>query len=178
MLLVPVGESLLYVRPLYTQAAGPTAVPELKKVIVTFNGNSYMRDTLGEALQAAFGEAPPVENPAPNEPGTESPGTSTPPNSDQSVASLLAQADAKFREADAALKTRRPLGLPEGDRRGSQLGRAGGGRGGGRCTDDCADHLDDIGQRGHHDRRIRVAPSAGFLVAICSLTAVYDKRFG
>ena len=103
LLLVPVGESLLYVRPLYTQAAGPTAVPELKKVIVTFNGNSYMRDTLGEALQAAFGEAPPVENPTPNGSG-ESPGTSTPPNSDQSVASLLSQADAKFREADAALK--------------------------------------------------------------------------
>ena len=63
LLLVPVGESLLYVRPLYTQAAGPTAVPELKKVIVTFNGNSYMRDTLGEALQAAFGQAPPVAEP-------------------------------------------------------------------------------------------------------------------
>ena len=48
LLLVPVGESLLYVRPLYTQAAGPTAVPELKKVIVTFNGNSYMtQDLLG-----------------------------------------------------------------------------------------------------------------------------------
>ena len=62
-----------------------------------------MRDSLGEALQAAFGEAPPVENPTPNGSG-ESPGTSTPPNSDQSVASLLAQADAKFREADAALK--------------------------------------------------------------------------
>ena len=105
LLLVPVGESLLYVRPLYTQAAGATAVPELKKVIVTFNGNSYMRDTLGEALQAAFGEAPPTANPTPNEPGTgPSPGTSTPPNSNQSVASLLSQADAKFREADAALK--------------------------------------------------------------------------
>ena len=101
LLLVPVGESLLYVRPLYTQAAGPTAVPELKKVIVTFNGNSYMRDTLGEALQAAFGQAPPVANPPPNQGST---GGQTPPNSDQSVSSLLAQADAKFNEADAALK--------------------------------------------------------------------------
>ncbi len=101
LLLVPVGESLLYVRPLYTQAAGATAVPELKKVIVTFNGNSYMRDTLGEALQAAFGQAPPVQNPPPNQ---GSAGAQTPPNSDQSVTSLLSQADAKFNEADAALK--------------------------------------------------------------------------
>ena len=52
--------------------SGATAVPELKKVIVTFNGNSYMRDTLPEALIAAFGEAPPVE-PDPGDGGTETP---------------------------------------------------------------------------------------------------------
>ncbi len=110
LLLVPVGESLLYVRPLYTQAAGATAVPELKKVIVTFNGNSYMRDTLPEALIAAFGEAPPVE-PTPGDGGTETPpddggddgGTTTPPVTG-SVADLLAQADEKFDEAERALR--------------------------------------------------------------------------
>ena len=101
---------LLYVRPLYTQASGATAVPELKKVIVTFNGNSYMRDTLPEALIAAFGEAPPVE-PEPGEGETETPpdeggddgGTTTPPVSG-SVADLLAQADEKFTEAEQALR--------------------------------------------------------------------------
>jgi uncharacterized membrane protein (UPF0182 family) len=110
LLLVPVGESLLYVRPLYTQASGATAVPELKKVIVTFNGNSYMRDTLPEALIAAFGEAPPVE-PEPGDDGTETPpddgdddgGTTTPPVSG-SVADLLAEADEKFDEAEQALR--------------------------------------------------------------------------
>jgi uncharacterized membrane protein (UPF0182 family) len=115
LLLVPVEESLLYVRPLYTQASGATAVPELKKVIVTFNGNSYMRDTLPEALIAAFGEAPPVE-PEPGDGGTETPpdeggdeggddggGTTTPPVSG-SVADLLAQADEKFEEAEQALR--------------------------------------------------------------------------
>ncbi len=113
LLLVPVGESLLYVRPLYTQASGATAVPELKKVIVTFNGNSYMRDTLPEALIAAFGEAPPVE-PTPGDGGTETPpddggddggdgGTTTPPVTG-SVADLLAQADQKFDEAEQALR--------------------------------------------------------------------------
>jgi uncharacterized membrane protein (UPF0182 family) len=121
LLLVPVNDSLLYVRPLYTQAAGATAVPELKKVIVTFNGNSYMRDTLPEALVAAFGEAPSVD-PEPgdggtdggtddggtddggtDDGGTDDGGTTTPPVSG-SVAELLAQADEKFQEAEEALR--------------------------------------------------------------------------
>ena len=88
-------------------------VPELKQVIVTFNGNSYMRDTLPEALIAAFGEAPPVE-PTPGDGGTETPpddggddggdgGTTTPPVTG-SVADLLAQADQKFDEAEQAFR--------------------------------------------------------------------------
>ena len=162
LLLVPVGESLLYVRPLYTQAAGPTAVPELKKVIVTFNGNSYMRDTLGEALQAAFGQAPPVQNPPPNQ---GSAGGQTPPNSDQSVTSLLSQADAKFNEADAALKAGDLSGYQEAINEARTLvQQAGAAVGLGSSTTTAPDSSSgssssstDIGQRVDHHRRLCVA---------------------
>lgn len=57
LLLIPVEESLLYVRPLYLEAEG-TQVPELKSVVVVFDDHVVMRDTLQDALTAIFGNAP------------------------------------------------------------------------------------------------------------------------
>ncbi|MFP6638050.1 MAG: UPF0182 family protein, partial [Nitrospinaceae bacterium] len=53
LLVIPVEESLLYVRPLYLKAdAGK--IPELKRVIVSYENNIAMEKTLDEALQKIF----------------------------------------------------------------------------------------------------------------------------
>ncbi len=58
LLVIPIGDSLLYVEPLYLQAE-TGQLPELKRVIVAFGEQVTMADTLDEAL-ASVGEAPAV----------------------------------------------------------------------------------------------------------------------
>jgi len=54
LLVIPIEESLIYVRPLYLKAdAGK--IPELKRVIVGYEDNIAMEPTLEEALQKIFG---------------------------------------------------------------------------------------------------------------------------
>ena len=55
MLVIPIEESLIYVRPLYLKAdAGK--IPELKRVIVGYEDTIAMEKTLEEALAKIFGE--------------------------------------------------------------------------------------------------------------------------
>jgi uncharacterized membrane protein (UPF0182 family) len=55
MLVIPIEESLIYVRPLYLRAdAGK--IPELKRVIVGYEDTIAMERTLEEALAKIFGE--------------------------------------------------------------------------------------------------------------------------
>jgi uncharacterized membrane protein (UPF0182 family) len=102
MLVVPVEESLLYVQPIYVAAdAGGTAgVPELNRVIVSFDGQIEIRDTLREALEAVFGEGAggPTTPPDPGEP----PPDDGPIPSD--VAELIEAAQRAFAEAEQALR--------------------------------------------------------------------------
>jgi uncharacterized membrane protein (UPF0182 family) len=97
LILVPINQSLLYVRPVYTEAES-TSIPELKKVIVSFDGNVAVKDTLEQALAALFGNAPDTGE---QEPGT--PTTPTTPSTD-TVAQLLSKAVQSFTDADTALK--------------------------------------------------------------------------
>ena len=111
MLIVPIRDSLLYVQPIYItaqrdeaedQGQGPglgqpraddglTGIPEFKRVVVSYNGNIQMRETLAEALAAVFG-APPGETP---DPGDELP---------SDVAALVTAALQALEDADAALR--------------------------------------------------------------------------
>ena len=53
LLVIPIEESLIYVRPLYLKAdAGK--IPELKRVIVSYEGRVAMESTLEKALQKIF----------------------------------------------------------------------------------------------------------------------------
>jgi uncharacterized protein len=108
LVIIPVEQSLIYIRPLYVQATGANAVPELKKVIVAFGDRIALRDTLQDALVAVFGDAPRTleEGPgtAPIEPGT--PATSVLPGE---VRRLLDDAARAFTEADAALRSGDPV---------------------------------------------------------------------
>lgn len=53
LMVIPIKESLLYVRPLYLQSSG--RIPELKRVIVAYQSRIVMEDTLSQALVRIFG---------------------------------------------------------------------------------------------------------------------------
>lgn len=108
MLVVPIGESILYVQPIYISAltdgaAGGSdiaALPEFKKVVVVFGDRIVMRDTLAQALSAVFGDAPTVDD------GTTPPDDGNlPEDVTEAVAELLNRADAAFARADIALRS-------------------------------------------------------------------------
>jgi uncharacterized membrane protein (UPF0182 family) len=54
LLVVPIEESLLYIRPLYLRASGGR-IPELKRVIVAYQNQIVMEDSLPAALNRIFG---------------------------------------------------------------------------------------------------------------------------
>ena len=55
LLLVPIEDSILYVRPLYVQAEGDSTVPELERVIVAVGERVVMANSLQEALEDLTG---------------------------------------------------------------------------------------------------------------------------
>ena len=58
LLVIPVGDAIIYVEPLYLQSEG-LAFPELKKVILADGSNVVMADSVGEGLAMLLeGEAP------------------------------------------------------------------------------------------------------------------------
>ena len=54
LLVIPIEEALLYIRPLYLRAAGGR-IPELKRVIVAYQNQIVMENTLDLALDRLFG---------------------------------------------------------------------------------------------------------------------------
>jgi uncharacterized membrane protein (UPF0182 family) len=60
-MVIPIEESLIYVRPLYLRAQG-SRIPELTRVIVAYNNQIVMEPTLDAALARLFGgsAAPPT----------------------------------------------------------------------------------------------------------------------
>ena len=81
LLVIPINQSLLFIRPLYLEAER-TAQPQFKKAIVVFANRAVMRDSLREALVELFGAAPETleanagQTPPPTEP--EVPGQPSP----------------------------------------------------------------------------------------------------
>jgi len=110
LLTVPIGNSLLYVQPLYLQSS-QTKLPQIQRIIVFYRSpsanpnlpsgqqqNVVMQPTLGEALTAIFGGTAP--------PGTQPPSTGPPTTTPTgpTVAQLIAQADDEYAAAQAALR--------------------------------------------------------------------------
>ncbi|MDA1305895.1 MAG: UPF0182 family protein [Acidobacteria bacterium] len=56
LLVIPIEESLLYVRPLYLRSAGGR-IPELKRVIVAYQEQIVMEETLTQGLVRIFGRS-------------------------------------------------------------------------------------------------------------------------
>ncbi|HEY0902940.1 MAG TPA: UPF0182 family protein [Marmoricola sp.] len=106
LLTLPVGNGLLYVQPVYTLRTGGTGnYPQLRFVLASFGKEVGVGGNLSEALDDVL-EATAADTPAapdtPDEPETpDDPGSGELPTQ---ALRLLQQADAKFREADEALK--------------------------------------------------------------------------
>lgn len=56
LIVVPIGNSILYVEPIYIQADNPNSLPEMKRVIIAYEDKVVMEETLDEALNKIFGE--------------------------------------------------------------------------------------------------------------------------
>jgi uncharacterized membrane protein (UPF0182 family) len=72
LLVIPIEESLLYIRPLYLRSAGGR-IPELKRVIVAHHNQIVMEETLERALERLF----PRGAPAPATAAAQSPDPAT-----------------------------------------------------------------------------------------------------
>ena len=68
LLVIPIEESLIYIRPLYLRAAGGK-IPELKRVIVAYQNQIVMEETLDEALSRLFPGGRPRAEQVPAVPG-------------------------------------------------------------------------------------------------------------
>jgi uncharacterized membrane protein (UPF0182 family) len=102
LLIVPIEHSLVYVRPVYVQASGDNNPPLLRKVVVEYNNQVSVADTLPAALKqfTQFSDFPAEGGTTP--PPTTGP-TETPPAT-LTAQQLLARALQEFADADAALR--------------------------------------------------------------------------
>jgi len=108
MLIIPIEQSLLYVQPIYIQAStstGATAgagngaasgIPEFKRVVVSYDGEIKMRNSLAEAFDAVFGSGTTATPPGG--------GTTPPAVVPNEIASLVDAAQQALADADAALR--------------------------------------------------------------------------
>jgi uncharacterized membrane protein (UPF0182 family) len=113
LLVIPVEESVVYVRALYLRAsgAGGRSIPELKRVIVVYENQIVMAETLEAAIDHIFPKsgtrpaAPPETTATTTSLEPDKPG-STPPNANTIAAhaNLLAEARAHY---DRAMKAQR-----------------------------------------------------------------------
>jgi uncharacterized membrane protein (UPF0182 family) len=113
LLTVPVGDSFMYVQPLYTRREGESSFPILRFVLVNYNGNVGIGQTLSEAIADSLGveadggsqpSGQPTEGSDGGQSGGQSGGGGEQPQGDvnSQIRSLLAQAEEKFNQADAA----------------------------------------------------------------------------
>ena len=72
LLVIPIGDSTLFLEPIYVAAASTNPIPELKKVVVADEQRVVWADTLGQALDLLTGGAgnAPAPTPSPGQPST------------------------------------------------------------------------------------------------------------
>ncbi|MEU1530894.1 UPF0182 family membrane protein [Streptomyces fagopyri] len=97
LLTIPLDGGLLYVEPVYVRGGG-LKYPLLRKVLVTYGGNTAFEDTLDQALNKVFGAD--VTTTPPSDTGTTKPPTSSNPT----VQQALDDAQKAFTEGQDALK--------------------------------------------------------------------------
>jgi uncharacterized membrane protein (UPF0182 family) len=106
LMVIPIEESLIYVRPLYLRASGGR-IPELTRVIVAYENRIVMQETLEEGLAELFGGKTPSSSrstapPSPSPPAEGGPRT---PGAGPELTALAADAQAHYERAVAAQKS-------------------------------------------------------------------------
>jgi uncharacterized membrane protein (UPF0182 family) len=113
LIVVPVGDSLLYLQPIYLQSTG-SAFPEFRRIVVASPRQVVWGETLSQALELLLdregngpaptpspgGEPTPAPTPGPEPTGTPGPGEPLPTD----VAGLIDYANRHFDLAQAALR--------------------------------------------------------------------------
>ncbi len=99
LLVIPIEESLIYVQPLYLRAEGGR-IPELKRVVVAYQNQVVMEETLDEALTVLFGAERPgaAEAPTVAAAAQPSPGAAAGP-AEAGAAALIRQASTYYSRA-------------------------------------------------------------------------------
>jgi hypothetical protein len=104
LLVIPIEESLLYVRPLYLRAAGGK-IPELKRVIVAYQNQIVMDEHLDAAIEKIFSKGSTVRTPVNARPGSGAPAPPIAPmTGGESVEVLASRAREHF---DRAIEAQR-----------------------------------------------------------------------
>ena len=98
LFVIPIESSLLYVEPVYLEAAN-SAIPEVKRVIVAYDDKIAYESTLDEALESIFGEGATI--PDPQEPSKPDDDKKPAGNSKQD---LIKKASDAFSNAEKALQ--------------------------------------------------------------------------
>jgi uncharacterized membrane protein (UPF0182 family) len=99
LLVIPINESLLYVQPLYLQAEGGK-IPELKRVVVAYQNEVVMSETLDGSLTALFGGSR-----APSQPEGTPAVVTTPVSADSSFQALVVEARGLYESAMQAQRS-------------------------------------------------------------------------
>jgi uncharacterized membrane protein (UPF0182 family) len=98
LLVIPIEESLLYVRPLYLRAAGGK-IPELKRVIVAYQNQIVMDERLDVALEKIFRRGAVIRAPAPEAPAEAGEAPAVPLTGGESVEALAGLARQHYERA-------------------------------------------------------------------------------
>jgi uncharacterized membrane protein (UPF0182 family) len=99
LLVIPINESLLYVQPLYLQAEGGK-IPELKRVVVAYQNEVVMSETLDGSLTQLFGGSS-----APTPSGGAPVPAPAPVSADSSFQALVAEARTLYENAIQAQRS-------------------------------------------------------------------------
>lgn len=102
-LMVPLDQSMLYVRPVYV-TSNRNPFPVLQYVIAAFNGNVSMQPSADAAVSNVLGI--PVGGTLPSSSGGAAPSLSPNSSTDAQIASYLSQATADYQKAQRALASR------------------------------------------------------------------------
>ena len=107
ILTIPINSSILYIEPLYIRADSEKAIPEVRRIIASYNDKVVMEDTLEKALTSLFGGSSDsneqIESSVSDEPtDIEQMPVDSPLPEDE--AGLIKQANELYEQAQEALK--------------------------------------------------------------------------